>query len=215
MLVLHGIWVYGALWLWAEDSGRPADSAPRPGRPSRAPRLHPFGCDVSLLTDALAELAYPVTDLARKAVEDELTLFLPSTPAGPVGSPALIRPVTSDAGHGQQAAAQRTGGRRPALAAWRIPALVFEPAAALTLLTALGKPVLGGPGSGEPGSGSGEPGSGSGSRLRGIEPWSSWLRASWPPGSWLRANRPARWASSRWRPRCPISRRWPGWLTTW
>src|ERR1039457_3594411 len=114
MIVLHGIWVYGALWLWAEDSGRPAGSAPRPGRQSRAPRQHPFACDVSLLTDALAELADPVADLARKAVEDELTLFLPSLAAGPVASPDLIRPVTSDAGHGQ-----RAGARRPAPGARR------------------------------------------------------------------------------------------------
>src|SRR5450755_4096337 len=150
MLVLHGIWVYGALWLWAEDSGRPAGSAPRPGRPSRAPRPHPFACDVSLLTDALAELADPVADLARKAVEDELTLFLPSMAAGPVASPDLIRPVTSNAGHGQRAGGQRAGSRRPALAAWRLPALTFEPAAALSLLTALGKPASGGPAWSEP-----------------------------------------------------------------
>jgi SNF2 family DNA or RNA helicase len=150
MLVLHGIWVYGALWLWAEDSGRPAGSAPRPGRPSRAPRPHPFACDVSLLTDALAELADPVADLARKAVEDELTLFLPSMAAGPVASPDLIRPVTIDAGHGQPPGGQRAGSRRPALAAWRMPALTFEPAAALSLLTALGKPASGRPTWSEP-----------------------------------------------------------------
>jgi SNF2 family DNA or RNA helicase len=136
MLVLHGIWVYGALWLWAEDSGRPAGAAPRPGRPSRAPRPHPFACDVSLLADALSELAEPVADLARKAVEDELTLFLPSTAGGPVASPGLIGPGTGDAGQGR-----RPGARRPALAAWRIPALTFEPAAALRLLTVLGQPA--------------------------------------------------------------------------
>ena len=112
MLVLHGIWVYGALWLWAEDSGRPAGAAPRPGRPSRAPRPHPFACDVSLLADALSELAEPVADLARKAVEDELTLFLPSTAGGPVASPDLIRPATGDAGERSAARCQAAGARR-------------------------------------------------------------------------------------------------------
>ena len=137
MLVLHGIWVYGALWLWAEDSGRPPRAAPQPGRPSRAPRPHPYACDVSLLADALSELAEPVADVARKAVEDELTLFLPSTAGGPVASPDLVRPGTGDA-----AAGRRPGARRPVLAAWRIPALTFEPAAALRLLPALGQPAL-------------------------------------------------------------------------
>ncbi len=135
MLVLHGIWVYGALWLWAEDSERPPGAAPRPGRPSRAPRPHPFACDVSRLADALAELADPVADLARKAVEDELTLFLPATPVGPMASPDLIRPLNSD-----QGAIQRPGARRPVLAAWRIPALTFEAGAALSLLIKLGDP---------------------------------------------------------------------------
>ena len=145
MLVLHGIWVYGSLWLWAEDPGRPAGAAPRPGRPSRAPRPHPFACDVSPLGDALSELAEPVAELARKAVEDELTLFLPSTAGGPVASPDLIRPGTGDAGQGG-----RPGARRPGLAAWRIPALTFEPAAALRLLTALGQPAQREPVLGEP-----------------------------------------------------------------
>ena len=137
MLVLQGIWVYGALWLWAEDSGRPPRAAPRPGRPSRAPRPHPFACDVSLLADALSELAEPVADLARKAVEDELTLFLPSTTGGPVASPDLIRPGAGDAGQ-----ERRPSARRPVLTGWRIPALTFESAAALRLLTALGQPAL-------------------------------------------------------------------------
>ncbi len=196
MLVVHGIWTYGALWLWAEDSGLPSGSAPqadppsraeRAERRSRAPRPHPFACDASQCADALAGLAAlagsalaatavagpalagpalagpagpagmadpaamggpagmadptamagPVADLARKAVEDELTLFLPSTPAGPLASPDLLRPVPSDAADGR-----RADGRRPVLAAWRIPALTFEPAAALSLLTVLDQPAL-------------------------------------------------------------------------
>ena len=42
MLVIHGIWAYGALQVWAEDSALPAQAPPRRGRPSRAPRPHPF-----------------------------------------------------------------------------------------------------------------------------------------------------------------------------
>jgi SNF2 family DNA or RNA helicase len=133
VLVIHGIWAYGALSLWAEDSGRPARAQPRPGRPSRAPRAHPFAGGLDVLADVVAELAGPAADLARKAIEDELTLRLPSTADGPLASPALIRePGTEPA---------KPAGRppRPALAAWRLPALTFEPAAALDLLTALGE----------------------------------------------------------------------------
>ena len=131
MLVIHGIWAYGALSLWAEDSGRLARAQPRPGRPSRAPRAHPFAGGLDVLADVVAELAGPEADLARKAVDDELTLRLPSTADGPLASPALIRePGTERA---------KPAGRpaRQALAAWRVPALTFEPAAALDLLTAL------------------------------------------------------------------------------
>ena len=71
-----------------------------------------------------------VGDLARKAVDDELTLRLPSRADGPLASPELVRPsvgVPSDT----------SAGRRIALAAWRVPVLVFEPAAATALLPAL------------------------------------------------------------------------------
>jgi SNF2 family DNA or RNA helicase/intein/homing endonuclease len=134
MLVIHGIWAYGALSLWAEDSDAPATAPPRPGRPSRAPRPHPFAGDADVLADALAELAYPVQDLARKAVEDELTLRLPGTADGPLASPSLVR--EPGAGHSRPAG-------RAALAAWRVPALTFEPAAAFDLLEALGEPGAG------------------------------------------------------------------------
>jgi superfamily II DNA or RNA helicase len=134
MLVIHGIWAYGVLSLWAEDSDRPAWAQPRPGRPSRAPRPHPFAADPDVLADAVAELAGLEADLARKAIEDELTLRLPSTADGPLASPALIRdPSTEPA----KAAA------RPALAAWRVPALTFDPASAIDLLAALAEPGAG------------------------------------------------------------------------
>jgi superfamily II DNA or RNA helicase len=143
MLVIHGTWAYGVLSLWAEDSGRPASAGtqsshppeprdpPRPRRTSRAPRPHPFAADPDVLADAVAELAGPSADLARKAIEDELTLRLPSAPDGPLASPEVGR--APDAAPARQAA-------RPALAAWRVPALTFDPPAAADLLAALGEP---------------------------------------------------------------------------
>ncbi len=161
MRVIHGIWAYSALWLWAEDSDLPARAPARPGRPSQAPRPHPFACDAASLADALGELADPLADLARKAVDDELTLRLPSAADGPLDSPELIRPLPPElpgaiggpegAGRlGGTGARGGTGGhdpgpgqagrRRRVLAAWRIPALTFEPSAALELLTMLAGP---------------------------------------------------------------------------
>jgi superfamily II DNA or RNA helicase len=131
MLVIHGIWAYGALSLWAEDSAGPASVPPRPGRPSRAPRPHPFAGDLDALADAIAELAVPVADLVRKAIEDELTLRLPSAADGPLASPGLIREPDA------------VSGRRPGLAPWRVPALTFDPAVAADLLAPLGEPATG------------------------------------------------------------------------
>src|SRR5438270_747919 len=57
MLVIHGIWAYGAPHVWAEDPALPALAPPRAGRPSRAPRSHPFAVPPGRLADALAEEA--------------------------------------------------------------------------------------------------------------------------------------------------------------
>ena len=134
MLVIHGIWAYGALHVWAEDSMLPAQAPARRGRPSRAPRPHPFAAPPGELADALAGAGAGAGarpgDLAGKAVDDELTLRLPSTTDGPLGSPELVRPPSDDTSAAPAA-------RRPALAAWRVPALAFEPAAAGSLLAAL------------------------------------------------------------------------------
>ena len=54
LLVIHGVWAYGALQVWAEDSALPAHAPPRQGRPSRAPRPHPFAVPAGELADALA-----------------------------------------------------------------------------------------------------------------------------------------------------------------
>ncbi len=141
MLVIHGTWAYGALSLWAEDSAGPPAAAPRSGRPSRAPRSHPFAGDVETLAEAVAELAGPAADLALKAIEDELTLLLPATADGPLASPALIREPGAEAARAPA---------RPALSPWRVPALTFEAATALHLLGALSEPGTGMPGAAMP-----------------------------------------------------------------
>src|SRR5215469_9210759 len=129
MLVVHGIWAYGAVQLWAEDPALPADAPARvgrpghPGRPSRAPRPHPFAVTAADLADALAELPDPVSGLARKAVDDEIALRLPTIGDGPLASPEAGREPPAG---------------RVTLAAWRVPALVFEPSDAVPALTVLG-----------------------------------------------------------------------------
>jgi hypothetical protein len=149
--VIHGIWAYRALQVWAEDSALPAQAPPRGGRPSRAPRPHPFAVPPVELADTLAGAGARLADLARKAVDDELTLRLPSTAApagqgGPLASTELLRPPAEDTPAedtpGAPAARSLPPPRppvqsRPALASWRVPVLAFEPAAAMALLAAL------------------------------------------------------------------------------
>jgi SNF2 domain-containing protein/SNF2 helicase protein/helicase-like protein len=130
VLAIHGLWTNGGLALWAEDSELPA--APRSGRPSRAPRNHPFGADPDLLADVLAEFGEEVSDLVRKATEDELTLWLPAGPAGPRASPDLLG---ADPGR-----ADASGAAEAVLGPWRIRSLCFEPAASLALLAVIGEP---------------------------------------------------------------------------
>src|SRR5215475_1623711 len=121
MLVIHGLWAYGACHLWAEDSALPAAAPARPGRPSRAPRPHPFALQAPGLARALAGLPELAADLAGQAVGYELTLCLPSGTDAPLASPELIRPPGQD-----EAGTRRPGGRRVSLAPWRVPALAFE-----------------------------------------------------------------------------------------
>jgi len=129
MLVIHGIWARDALCLWAEDSSRPTTSAQPPGRPSRAPRPHPFAADPETIAAALDSLGGASGAAAEQAATDELTLWLPSAPDRPQAAPELIRPA------GQADARART--RWAALGCWRVPALAIEPAATLGVLAAL------------------------------------------------------------------------------
>jgi SNF2 family DNA or RNA helicase len=132
MLAIHGIWANDALCLWAEDSRRPVHvPAAQGSRPSRAARPHPFAAGPDEVASVLAMLAEPVPDLARKAAEDELTLWLPSADGVPVASPELIR--EPDPGSREPGG----GAVRAALAPWRVPALVFEAGPALDLLAVL------------------------------------------------------------------------------
>ncbi len=135
MLVIHGIWARGALCLWAEDSALPVvPPAPAGGRASRAARPHPFAAGPDVLAEALGVLGDGPRDLAGKAAADELSLWLPSAGPGPASSPELIRPADEE----EDGAGNGPGrGRRAALGCWRIPALAFSPAAALTILAAL------------------------------------------------------------------------------
>ena len=138
MRVIHGIWAHGDLCLWAEDPDLPRpvsrDAVSRdPGLGgSSAPRPHPYACQSAELADLLAGLPGPAAEAARKAVDDELTLQLPSAGTGPLPSPGAIRRQA-----GPDGPAARGGGRRVALARWRVPAVAFDPAAALALLGGL------------------------------------------------------------------------------
>ena len=130
MRVVHGVLAGGALCLWAEDPVLPRRRESARRRP-RVPEPHPFACQAAELADVLAALPGPAGEAARKAVDDELTLLLPSAGAGPLASPELIRPDVAGSRSGPQG--------QVSLAGWRVPVLVFGPAAALDLLDAVGE----------------------------------------------------------------------------
>src|ERR1700722_13819288 len=92
MRVIHGVWARDALYLWAGAPSRPA--AP----PARAasPAPHPFACQAAELADLLAALPGRAGEAARKAVDGELTLQLPSAGSAPLASPELVRPSAPD-----------------------------------------------------------------------------------------------------------------------
>ena len=127
-------------------------------------RPHPFALPASDLARVLAELPEPAAGLAGQAVEDELTLRPPSGTDGPLASPELIRPPGQD----ERGPADRPGAG-VSLAPWRVPALAFEPASAVDLLTVLG----------EPGALSGEVIGGSARYLAAV----ARLAADWPPAA--------------------------------
>ncbi len=126
MRVIHGIWAAEALCLWAEDPDVPPPAA-APGSP--AP--HPFACQPPELAEVLARLPGPAAEAARKAVDRELTLRLPTAGGAPLASPgAVTEPGPADP-------PRRGSGPRVSLASWRVPAVAFEAAAALDVLGGL------------------------------------------------------------------------------
>ena len=160
MLVIHGIWAHGALSLWAEDSAQPVSAPEAPLSGVADPVPHPSAVAPGVLADALAEFGEAVSDLVRKAAETELTLWLPATAAGPLSSPdAIALQDGNEAAGASPARSRRTASTVPAstvpasavLSAWHVPALSFEPAAALSLLTASGLAPVGQPGAGHTG----------------------------------------------------------------
>jgi len=100
----------------------------RGGSPAAA-RPHPFACPAAELPDVLAGLSWPGLDAVRKAVDDELTLQLPSAGRAPLASPELNQLSPASAGP-----VRRRPVGRVTLARWRVPVLVFDPGAALGLL---------------------------------------------------------------------------------
>src|SRR5450756_1607478 len=90
LLVIHGIWAYGALQVWAEDSVLPAQAPPRPGRPSRAPRPHPFAACLLYTSDAADDLL--CVDLGGRRIIKKKKWQPPSRVDGPLASPELVRP---------------------------------------------------------------------------------------------------------------------------
>ena len=141
MRVIHGVWARGALCLWAEDPDLPEAPGPSPrsGELPAGPAPHPFACQAAELADGLAALPGPVGEAARKAVDGELVLQLPSAfgPVRPLASPELVRPDAPQLEPGQSSPGQSRPGR-VRLAGWRVPALALDPAAALDLLGAVG-----------------------------------------------------------------------------
>ncbi len=135
MLAIHGIWADGALSLWAEDPAEPGTSGP--GNTAGRPAPHPFAAPAVLLADVLAEYGEPAGDLARKAAEAELTLWLPGTAtSGPLPSPELAEASDLSSRQPPNLAPGRTK-----LTPWQVPALTFAPADALGVLTAISHPA--------------------------------------------------------------------------
>ncbi|MET8546201.1 hypothetical protein ABZW03_37070 [Kitasatospora sp. NPDC004799] len=126
MFVLHALWrADGQLALWAEDArAHPGTAEPHPDRP--APRAHPYACPAGELAAVLGGIGPGLGWLAGQAPERWSTLLLPTVGTAPAPSPDL--PVTPPRGGA-------------VLAPWRVPALLFDPAAAAQLLGEVFDPV--------------------------------------------------------------------------
>jgi SNF2 family DNA or RNA helicase len=133
--VLHAAWLAhsGRLALWAEDGSRPRTLPPRRGRQPRHPRPapHPFAADADGVRLAVSEVGgVSADDLVVKADEVELSLRLPESGGGPVGSPLLEGAVDPTDSAVATAPLQDSPD-------WTAPGLTLEPADAAVLVLAL------------------------------------------------------------------------------
>ncbi|MFI6153112.1 DEAD/DEAH box helicase [Kitasatospora sp. NPDC051170] len=114
MFVLHALWrPDGHLALWAEDARA------YPGAPGATGAAHPYACTAEALATVLAGIGPGLGWLAGQAPERWAGLLLPTVGALPAPSPDL--PVSPPRGGA-------------VLSPWRVPALLFDAAAAAQLL---------------------------------------------------------------------------------
>ncbi len=132
MRVMHASWSRGALWVWGEDASG-YDAAPAATSGDEGGGLetgdaagHPFAMGCDDLEKIVRELR--LGELI--AGDGELSLALPSTPAGPTPSPHLAHAL----GHSWHDV-DRAGDSE--LRAWSAPAIEFDAEAAPFVLDAL------------------------------------------------------------------------------
>jgi SNF2 family DNA or RNA helicase len=135
MLVLHSAWLPGAhgLALWGEDGERPRTAPARRGRPprQRRPEPHPFALDGEGIRFAATELAGAIVgDLIGKGLGAELSLRLPTSGSGPLGSPWLEDDFSA-------APLSGTSPSASSPPSWTAPGIVLEPSGAADLVLAL------------------------------------------------------------------------------
>lgn len=129
MLVTHiATDEHGRTHLWAEDSSRPPQHPPSPGRPPKAPepRDHPFAATHETLRETCGELNLPSGTFEL----DDVTLLLPSGRFGPEASPQLVRDEEPD-------------GPVDQVSPWTIPTLVCLPTARTDVLRTLAEGDVG------------------------------------------------------------------------
>ncbi|MER8185698.1 DEAD/DEAH box helicase [Kitasatospora sp. NPDC094015] len=134
MYALHALWRSdGRLALWVEDAG-----AFRTVRADPGSHAHPYACPAGEVARLLAGIGAGLGWLAEQGAERWTGLRLPTLGGRPAPSPDL--PVGATPGG-------------VALAAWRVPTLVFGPAEAAQLLGALYEPRWAGATADLPGTG--------------------------------------------------------------
>ncbi|MFN0134465.1 MAG: DEAD/DEAH box helicase [Phycisphaerales bacterium] len=121
MIVLHGQWSGGRLWLWAESLerlGMPSPSA----ADEAGPRGHPFSAPAD-------ELARDLVELAASGERGQVDLALPAREGRPVPSPRLA--------HAAGLAALDPDAPQPKLVSFRVPAVGLPPVALRDFFAAL------------------------------------------------------------------------------